>query len=406
MKLKKRIPALALCLALLLGVFMFSVSANELPIIPPHEHTWDAGVVTTAPTCTAAGVMTFTCSCGATKTESIPATGHTYTYTDNGNGTHTVACTKCSYSATESHTYANGVCVCGNRQTADLPRILSAHPHIDENVNLVYAAYVPDGYTNPYMVFTFLGNSYTVRGYTTDASGNLCFEFTNCFPQYMGDNIAAVLHTTHGGADVTDRVDAYSIRQYCVNQLANNPSAKLRTLLSDLLTYGAAAQQYVGYKTDALVTDGLTLTPSSFTPLSGRSVTFSGTANAGTDWRSATLVLRNTLAVRFYFRTDNVNGLQVRCTLNGRTTIFTDEDFCRADGAQNVYYIDVEGIEATGFDQPVTAAFYRSGAQTGRSASYTVNTYVCSMQNCADANLQRLVRALYNYGASASAYAA
>lgn len=47
---------------------------------PPaqHTHTWNAGVVTKEPTCTEAGVKTFTCSCGATYTEDIPAKGHNY----------------------------------------------------------------------------------------------------------------------------------------------------------------------------------------------------------------------------------------------------------------------------------------------------------------------------------------
>ena len=47
---------------------------------PPaqHTHTWDAGVVTKEATCTETGVKTFTCSCGATYTEDIPAKGHNY----------------------------------------------------------------------------------------------------------------------------------------------------------------------------------------------------------------------------------------------------------------------------------------------------------------------------------------
>lgn len=47
---------------------------------PPaqHTHTWNAGVVTKEPACTEAGVKTFTCSCGATYTEDIPAKGHNY----------------------------------------------------------------------------------------------------------------------------------------------------------------------------------------------------------------------------------------------------------------------------------------------------------------------------------------
>lgn len=72
---------------------------------PPaqHTHTWNAGVVTKEPTCTEAGVKTYTCTtCGATKTEAIAALGHAwgaYTVTEhavNGNdGEKTRTCSRC-----------------------------------------------------------------------------------------------------------------------------------------------------------------------------------------------------------------------------------------------------------------------------------------------------------------------
>ena len=43
---------------------------NKLP-----EHEWDNGVITTQPTQTSEGVKTYTCPCGATKTEKIPPIG-------------------------------------------------------------------------------------------------------------------------------------------------------------------------------------------------------------------------------------------------------------------------------------------------------------------------------------------
>ena len=47
-------------------------------VIPALGHTWDNGVITTAPTCENAGVKTFTCTrCHETKTEAVSATGHT-----------------------------------------------------------------------------------------------------------------------------------------------------------------------------------------------------------------------------------------------------------------------------------------------------------------------------------------
>ena len=48
--------------------------------IAKKTHTWDAGKITKGATCSAAGVKTYTCTvCKATKTESIPATGHQHT---------------------------------------------------------------------------------------------------------------------------------------------------------------------------------------------------------------------------------------------------------------------------------------------------------------------------------------
>ena len=46
--------------------------------IPAKGHSWNAGEITTAPTCTEKGVMTYTCTvCNATDTKVLDATGHT-----------------------------------------------------------------------------------------------------------------------------------------------------------------------------------------------------------------------------------------------------------------------------------------------------------------------------------------
>lgn len=75
---------------------------------PAHTHTWNEGVVTKEPTCTEAGVKTYTCTvCKETKTEAIAALGHnwnetTVVYAANGNkGTKTYTCTVCNETKTE-----------------------------------------------------------------------------------------------------------------------------------------------------------------------------------------------------------------------------------------------------------------------------------------------------------------
>ena len=49
-----------------------SISVSD----PPHVHSWDSGTVTKKPTCTEPGIKTYKCSCGETRTETIPALGH------------------------------------------------------------------------------------------------------------------------------------------------------------------------------------------------------------------------------------------------------------------------------------------------------------------------------------------
>lgn len=74
-----------------------------------HVHSFDEGKVTTEPTCTEKGVKTFTCSCGETKTEEIPALGHdwnepTYTWKDDNSECTALRTCKRDASHTESET--------------------------------------------------------------------------------------------------------------------------------------------------------------------------------------------------------------------------------------------------------------------------------------------------------------
>lgn len=74
---------------------------------PTHTHSYTS-TVTTQPTCTAAGVRTYTCSCGSSYTETIPAKGHSYvnkvvapTTTEKGYTIHT--CSVCGNSYKDTY---------------------------------------------------------------------------------------------------------------------------------------------------------------------------------------------------------------------------------------------------------------------------------------------------------------
>ncbi len=82
---------------------------------PVHTHSY-TGKITKNPTCTEAGTKTFTCSCGDSYTETVPAAGHScgaWTVTKNATaseeGIETRSCSKCSYKETRSIPKLNNV---------------------------------------------------------------------------------------------------------------------------------------------------------------------------------------------------------------------------------------------------------------------------------------------------------
>lgn len=152
------------------------------------------------------------------------------------------------------------------------------------------------------------------------------------------------------------------------------------------------------------MTDGLELTLSVFpadpvyTPVS-----FSGEASAEAGWTSALLILRSNLAARFTFTAADVSDLTVRISINGRTQDFTADRFTDAgDGSR---YVEISQIQATEFNDTISASFFKDGEPIGRTVNYSVNAYVAGACE-GDSTLAALVRALYNYGCSASAYTA
>jgi hypothetical protein len=92
-----------------------SYKDNETAMI---AHSWNAGTVTTSPTCTTTGVKTYTCTvCKATKTEAVAKLNHSYTttvvaptYTAEGYTLHECATCYTSYKSdvTDKLSYQKG----------------------------------------------------------------------------------------------------------------------------------------------------------------------------------------------------------------------------------------------------------------------------------------------------------
>lgn len=81
------------------------------------------------------------------------------------------------------------------------------------------------------------------------------YTYTGLAAKEMTDTVYAVPYYVEGGKEVLGSPFAFSIRDY-VKSLYGVDSRR-DTVLTDMLTYGAAAQRHFGYRTDALADEGL-----------------------------------------------------------------------------------------------------------------------------------------------------
>ncbi|MBP3412611.1 MAG: DUF4434 domain-containing protein [Oscillospiraceae bacterium] len=119
-----------------------------------------------------------------------------------------------------------------------------------------------EGYTDPYVVvmkerYDEVGNLLEEKRFTVTldqfekmtAAGEPChvFRFSNIAAKEMNSTITATLYATKNGELVQGETRTYSVVQYAENMLTKTEDPSLKTLLVDMLNYGAAAQIYFNY---------------------------------------------------------------------------------------------------------------------------------------------------------------
>lgn len=268
---------------------------------------------------------------------------------------------------------------------------------IGNDLTLNYYAYASGtSVTIKFTISTASGDKEVVvsgnpTGATVNGKTEYVFAFKGIAPQMMGDNVKAELIVDDA---VVDTKAEYSVFIYCNNQLANDLSNELSTLIADLLEYGAMAQQYKGYKTESLVNAGIE-GKSEFTAI-GK---YDFTNVAGTEVEG---VAFSGIGVWF----DYNNRLYVKFTGEAKVTISaegleeTEITVTQASGDATIAYSN--GISALDFDKVYTFKLY-SGDTLVQTVTYSVKTFVYGQQT-EDNATANLAKALYNYGLSSVAY--
>ena len=112
-------------------------------------------------------------------------------------------------------------------------------------------------WTEPQTDYTVGTHDSEITEYYTENIGgtpHMVFDYTALSAKQMADVVYARAYAEVDGVDYYSGVNKYSILQYAQNKLATSTDAKLKALLSNMLAYGATAQEYFGYKTDRLPT--------------------------------------------------------------------------------------------------------------------------------------------------------
>lgn len=267
-------------------------------------------------------------------------------------------------------------------------------------------------FKEPFIEFTRNGKSTVVREYI-EKGDYYIFEYTDIAPQCMNDTVTAVLHATHNDIDYSSNSLDFSVAKYAYGMLdmySGDQYAKLRTLLVDLLNYGAESQKYQNYKTDDLVNAKLTETQKSWASAQALNLTnaidtkYKTVDNPTVEWKSAGLQLNDSVAVRYKFTAKNIDGLQLKVTCGASEWIYTSDDFTyNGDGTYTFLFND---LNADKMQEDIFITAINGDKAVSNTMRYSVESYAKQVQDAMpNSSLRNLTDAMMRYGISASNYA-
>lgn len=333
-----------------------------------------------APTCTEQGYTEYYCAdCGYRYEEDyVPALGHSYqsvvtapTFSAQGYTTHT--CSACGDSYVDSYTVVTDV----SGWSLTLGSDLSVNFKIDVHTSISETAII-------HIAVAGAKKTYAVSELTANADGFYYLSVKVAAAQMTDEITVQIVNGTEQSEKKT-----YSVRAYADSILAGEYSEETKTLVTQMLHYGAAAQNYFNYRTDSLANSGLTESLTAPTTSAGPSYTG---AVEGVIYSGATLVHREKIAVRFYFEvTGDVSAYSF--TVNGES--------CTPVQKGGRYCIEIADINPQDLDDRITVK-----VDNALTVVYSPMNYIVNMYKKGSESLQALVKTLYNYHLAAEAYLA
>ena len=168
-----------------------------------------------------------------------------------------------------------------------------------------------------------------------------------------------------------------SIRSYAM-RILENQNAKTKTVLVDMLNYGAAAQVYFSYNEDDLANNQLLASQQDYAT---DSVTMNDQRVKGDKYYGSTLTLKSRILLSIYFKGINTNMYA--------TVTFTDHKGnvheTRVEGSEfakyssDVYGVVIDDLVVADGDKLVTVKVFDTNGNQVAYASDTMNSYATRM---------------------------
>lgn len=296
-------------------------------------------------------------------------------------------------------------------------KINGASLSISNDISIHYyvkkAEFDNNGYQNPYIIAEFEGQEVKLLPQTITVNGELrySFSFEHIIPARMNSLIFTTLCATKSGVEYKSKAISYSISQYAYSMLEKTSDSSLKTLLVDMLNYGAEAQKYDLIAVNDLANAKLTSEQKSWGTQSLRKLNSVLSLSDVSDndkviWKGMGLYLRNRVAFRGSFTTESTKGLQVKITdSNGNLIKTINENEFEYDGEKVIfYYSDLYAFQMS------EAIHFSVCDSTGKAISgtctYSIESYISRMceNSATDADLKSICVAIIKYGDSASKY--
>lgn len=312
---------------------------------------------------------------------------------------------------------------CGESETKEAPNTALLRRRgnaLSLESSITLATYITkdvvDYYDEVYAEFTRNGKTEKVypsdKTLTSNSIVYCIFDYTGISPQALGDDVSITFYGVKDGVTYNGNAYKYSATDYIKSTL-NKPtsSAKLKTLLVDLVYYGEACQVYQNYKTDNLLTDILTDEQKALRSTANLNLT--NIKNASYETCENRLVkfgtalrLNNSVEIAIPLNMTNVtlDDLSFKVKIGSRTLTYNyienPDNFEK--GKDGYWYFYFDGVYANQMSDEVFFTAYKGDEQVSYTLKYSVESYAATVT---DAKLKAVTDAMMRYGNSAKAYA-